>query len=481
MKALSVLGTSSNAGKSWVATALCAWLRRQGVRVAPFKAQNMANNAYATLEGGEMGVAQAVQAEACGLRPVVGMNPILLKPNGPDGSQVVRLGQAGEVASARRYYAGVEEAWRVARETLDSWRDRCEVLVLEGAGSPVELNLMDRDIVNLRPIQYLGGKWLLVANIEYGGVFAQAVGTWRLLPEAVKEIGLGLLVNRFRGDVSLFASARSDFERHMPLPYLGVLPFERRLTIDDEDSLNAEESAPPRDAPYLAWVKFPFVSNSQDQYAWREDEGVANVWTRDAEVLLGAAAIVLPGTKNTLADLRWLKASGLAGVLRERAREGVLIVGVCGGFQMLGDRVVEGEDSETGLGLLSARTMLLPQKKVLRRWLWLEDQRWETYEIHTGVTEFAADAAVQPLFHIEGEDGRLEPEGVVAGNVWGTYQHGLFDAAAARRAVLTAAGVCGVRVNETDWRTRRRRVYDDMAELLERAVDLEPVRRYLGL
>ncbi|MBN2234908.1 MAG: cobyric acid synthase, partial [Opitutales bacterium] len=204
MKALSILGTMSNAGKSWVATAFCALLRRRGYRVAPFKAQNMSNNSYVTLEGGEIGRAQAVQAEACGLRPMAAMNPVLLKPSGESTSQVVLHGIPGPPVQAGAYYRDQGQLWEEVRQVLDSWKASCDILVMEGAGSPVELNLMDRDIVNLRPIEYLDGRWILVSDIERGGVFAQTIGTWTLMPESSRRRGLGWIANKFRGDLRLF-------------------------------------------------------------------------------------------------------------------------------------------------------------------------------------------------------------------------------------------------------------------------------------
>src|SRR6516225_8661379 len=237
MKAISVLGTASNSGKSWFATALCASLRRRGFSVAPFKAQNMSNNSFATLTGGEIGRAQAAQAEACGLVPVVEMNPILLKPSGELGSQLVVLGKAVRHIQAAEYYKLIGMLWPIVCEALQYWKARCEVLILEGAGSPVELNLMSRDIVNLRPIHELDGKWLLVADIERGGVFAQIVGTWNLLGSDDQARGLGVAVNKFRGDISLFADARRCLAEKTSLPYLGVLPFSPKLQPESEDSL----------------------------------------------------------------------------------------------------------------------------------------------------------------------------------------------------------------------------------------------------
>jgi len=242
MKALAVLGTSSNAGKTWMATAFCAWLRREGVRVAPFKAQNMSNNAWVTLEGGEMARAQAVQAEACGLRPIVEMNPILLKPSTERTSQLVVLGKARRHLEGTEYFGSFDAMWRVVAETLDGWRARCDVLVMEGAGSPVELNLMERDLVNLRPVRHLDGRWVLVGDIDRGGIYAQLAGTWALLSEEDRARGLGAIVNRFRGDLSLFPNPQAWLTPHAPgLEVLGTLPFRADLQPEEEDGLSATD------------------------------------------------------------------------------------------------------------------------------------------------------------------------------------------------------------------------------------------------
>ncbi len=484
MKAISILGTSSNAGKSWVATALCAWLRGQGVRVAPFKAQNMANNAFATLTGGEIGVAQAVQAEACGLIPGVEMNPILLKPNGSNGSQIVRLGVAGETCSARDYYATIEDSWNTVQKTLDAWKSECDVLVMEGAGSPVELNLMNRDIVNLRPIEYLDGRWLLVSNIEYGGVFAQIFGTWGLLPEHMKPRGLGVAVNRFRGDLTLFDGARGEIESRVELPYLGVLPFDATLGIDDEDSLNAATGEPSGLEPYIAWVKYPRISNSQDQLPWQNDEGVESIWTTSPVVLRNAAAIVLPGSKNTLADLAWLKEQGLAEAIVEASSRSKPVVGICGGKQMLGKSLRDpgSGESDSGLGLLPLETEFLPEKQVVRNEARFGGEIWETFEIHTGESRYQASTSFEPLLEVrKAGGGEFRKDGVKFGNVWGSYQHGFFDSHATRKMLLAQAGIRSAKTCNLDWRERRIEVYDRMAECLDRYLDLDTVRRYLSL
>ncbi|MEM8502740.1 MAG: cobyric acid synthase, partial [Cyanobacteria bacterium P01_D01_bin.1] len=370
MKALSVLGTSSNAGKSWLVTALGAWLRRQGVKVAPFKAQNMSNNSYVTLEGGEIGRAQAVQAAACGVRPIVQHNPVLLKPSGNGTSQLVLLGEPQQHIKAGDYYRHIDRVWQVVAQTLEEWRDRCDVLLLEGAGSPVELNLMHRDIVNLRPVEYLKGRWLLVGDIERGGIFAQIIGTHTLIPDAAKPLGLGFIVNKFRGDLQLFETADRHFAQHLPnFPYLGTLPYAPTLQPESEDSLcrDAEESG---SGAKFAWIRFPRLSNSQDSQPWQLDSGIRTCWVTAPEALADARAIILPGSKNTLQDLQWLRQTGLAEAIQQAAQRGVPVVGICGGYQMLGQRLSDPEGHAglsgdvPGLGLLPIATQFAAHKEV---------------------------------------------------------------------------------------------------------------------
>ena len=364
MKAISVLGTSSNSGKSWFATALCALLRRKGLSVAPFKAQNMSNNSFVTLDGGEIGRAQAAQAEACGLQPTVEMNPILLKPSGRLGSQLVLLGRAREHVESAEYYRLIEKLWPIVCETLEYWRKRCDVLVLEGAGSPVELNLMSRDIVNLRPIRHLDGKWVLVADIERGGVFAQIVGTWNLLGRDDQARGLGVAVNKFRGDLSLFADARDCLAEKTSLPYLGVLPFSPKLQPESEDSL-CREAEERGDGDTIAWIRFPHLSNSQDCQPWLVDSGVRVRWVQQANDVDGAKIVVLPGSKNTVADLQWLHETGIEKVVKRAAQRGVPIVGICAGYQMLGESVRDPEGIAGDRGVVPGLNLLPVQDNIL--------------------------------------------------------------------------------------------------------------------
>jgi adenosylcobyric acid synthase len=494
MRAISILGTSSNAGKSWLTTALGAWLRRQGVNVAPFKAQNMSNNSFATLEGGEMGRAQAVQAIACGLRPVAAMNPILLKPCGHGRSQLVILGEPGEVIAARDYYQKIEHLWEIVAATLEGWRDRCDVLLLEGAGSPVELNLMHRDLVNLRPVLHLDGRWLLVGDIERGGIFAQAVGTVNLMPPAARSRGLGLIVNKFRGDLSLFSTADIHFKEHLPdLPYLGTLPHRDDLQPESEDSL-CQLAETGGEGPAIAWIRLPFLSNSQDVQPWLGDRGVQIRWVDRVADLAGARAIVIPGSKNTLRDLQWLRETGLAAAIQGAAAAGVPVVGICGGYQMLGDRLMDGDGAagdrgdQPGLGLLPVTTTFQAHKtirQVQAHWPAGDRAPWQAYEIHMGqtITTEPLDSLVQvqDLEHISHAIQEVRPEGYRKAHIWGTYLHGLFESPAVRQALAIAAQMDHYQPNPLPWEEQQRQQYNAMADLLEAHLDLEPIRRYLDL
>jgi adenosylcobyric acid synthase len=481
MKAISVLGTSSNSGKSWMATALCAWLRRKGVRVAPFKAQNMSNNSAVTHDGGEIGRAQAVQAEACGLAPSVRMNPILLKPTGKSGSQLVRLGRAEGHIHAADYYKLIETLWPSVTESLAYWETRCDALVLEGAGSPVELNLLQRDLVNLRPVHHLDGRWLLVADIERGGVFAQAAGTWALLQPRDRERCCGLVVNKFRGDLSLFADAERYFAPHFGAPFLGTLPYRAQLQPENEDSLSEEPGAQESGDP-IHWIRFPHLSNGQDTNPWQLDEGVRVEWVERGQQLGAARVIVLPGSKNTLADLAWLRETGLAEhILRAHAR-GALVLGICGGYQMLGQRLVDehgvaGERGDCqGLGLLPMETWFEAQKEVRTVEVHFETESWEAYEIHMGRSRSLAPCG-SLVTVVEG--GLQREEGLRHGRVWGTYLHGIFEAALLRREVARLGGLNSHKTAPVGFREQRKALYSSMADLIEEHLNLEALWRYV--
>jgi len=478
MKSLSILGTTSDAGKSWVATAFCALLRRKGYQVAPFKAQNMSNNSYVTLEGGEIGRAQAVQAEAAGLRPIAEMNPVLLKPCGDSTSQVVFRGVPGPHIQAGRYYEEIGNLWEKVAEVLDWWKTRCDVLLMEGAGSPVELNLMDRDLANLLPVDYTDGRWLLTCDIERGGVFAQAIGTVQLMPEAARRRGLGLIINKFRGDIRLFNGAEDYFSKHIDTPMLGTLPMRYDLQPESEDGFSQQPEAGTSRDPLIAWIALPRVSNTADAHPWTLDTGVQTKWTRSNSDLKKAAAIIIPGSKNTLDDLKWLREQGLDRTIHERAAAGVPVIGICGGYQILGQEIRDPEGIAggagviEGLGLLPLRTHYEQEKcvqQVTARW---QHTEWQAYEIHMGQTEFSE--TITPLLIADDR-----PEGIQCGHIWGTYLHGLFEAPDVRRSLARLARIDSHQAPDQNWQKHKQSVYSQMADMLEEYLNLDSVFAYL--
>ncbi len=484
MKALSILGCGSGAGKSWITTALGAWLHAQGVRVAPFKAQNMSNNAWVTFDGGEIGRAQAVQAEACGLVPTVEMNPILLKPSGAQGSQVIVLGKARGHWAAIDYYQQFEQWWQTVREVLDGWHESCDVLLMEGAGSPVELNLLHRDLVNLRPCHHVDGRWVFVGDIDRGGIFAQLAGMWSLISPADRARSLGAIVNRFRGDRALFSNPQQWLAPHAPgLEILGTLPFKSELQPDEEDGLPGSDRV-RGSGDVIAWIRFPHVANLTDCQPWWLDAGVQTRWITNPEELATARVIVLPGTKNTLADLRWLRDSGLGEAVIAAARRGVLVIGICGGFQMLGtsliDEAGQAGDSgrESGLGLLPAQTSFSATKVLRQVTARCDSTEWPAYEIHMGRT--LAPPNIEPLQLVRDVAG-TRPEGIRLGNVWGTYLHGWFDSPLLREKVTGTAGITAHRAHPIPWAEQKQRLYRLMADHLASHINLDPVKRYLAL
>ena len=428
-RAIFIGGTSSNAGKSWMATALCAWLRRRGVAVAPFKAQNMSNNSYPCRAGGEIGRAQVAQAEACGLEPEPAMNPILLKPTGNGRSQVVVDGRVWKTLSAREYYAAADELRpRVFAAYADLAR-RFDVVVVEGAGSVSELNLRQHDLVNLGLVTRLRIPWILVADIERGGVFASVVGTVHLLTPPERELLRGFAVNRFRGDLSLFDEGVRILEDATSTACLGVFPFASDVHLDAEDSLalDTRRRTPAPDGARLAIVRLPHLSNATDfrLLTWAD-------WI-EAPPTTRYDFIVLPGTKNTIDDLRWLHRTGLAAWMQAQHADGATIVGICGGFQMLGRSVADpaGIESTTssveGLSLLPVETVLTAHKRTEAvQAVTPRGTSFGAYAIHAGRTSIVGGATLDPFATLSDgtADGMRQPR------VIGTYLHGAFESAA---------------------------------------------------
>jgi adenosylcobyric acid synthase len=484
---IAVLGTGSDVGKSIVATALCRIFSRRGVRVAPFKAQNMSNNSGVTPEGLEMGRAQIVQAEAARIPPHVDMNPILLKPTSEVGAQVVLLGKAEGNSTARDYHTRKERLFDEATAALARLRRGFELVVMEGAGSCAEVNLMANDIVNLRMAEQAAAPVILVADIHRGGVFGQIVGTLACLEPHRQELVKGFIVNRFRGDIALFAEGVDWIERRTGKPVFGVLPWFDHIRIEPEDSVVIESPrkvAPPSAGgpAALAVIRLPHISNFTDFEPLAGIPGVQVHFLEKPQDLTGFRAVILPGSKNTRQDLEWLKASGWAQLIRAYHAGGGHLLGICGGYQMLGRRVhdPDGHEGRTGstegLNFLPVETVLrAPKTTTLTYFSWAGSQG-AGYEIHMGQT---VRHGGQPLFRVLERNGRSasDEEGCVesGGRVMGTYLHGLFDSPSITGRWLRAIGAETAQAPTLGGLAARDREYETLADHFERHVDVQAV------
>jgi adenosylcobyric acid synthase len=419
-------GTSSNAGKSWMATAICAWLRGKGVSVAPFKAQNMSNNSYPCRAGGEIGRAQVAQAEACGLEPESSMNPILLKPSGNGASQIVVDGRVWKTLSAREYYAHTSELRERVLAAYENLSSRFDVIVIEGAGSVTELNLRDHDLVNLGLVTRIRAPWLLVADIERGGVFGSVVGTAHLLSADERSLFRGFAINKFRGDLSLFDEGVRILEERTDSTCFGVFPHTADLHLDAEDSLalQTRPSTLPPPGARLAVVHFPHVSNATDFRLLTWADWITSPRADRYDF------IILPGSKNTMADLLWLRDTGLADWILQQHGSGTTVIGICGGYQMLGRTIHDAAEMESsggeaeGLGLLPAVTSLSREKQTRAvTAITCGGAQFGGYEIHLGVTTLDRGDAFTPFARLD--DGGVD--GVRGAGVIGTYLHGAFE------------------------------------------------------
>ena len=443
LRNIAVLGTASDVGKSVVATALCRIFSNAGIDVAPFKAQNMSNNSGVTPEGGEMGRAQIVQAHAARVAPHTDMNPVLLKPNTDTGAQVVLQGRVCADRTAREYFGDTSSWAAAAFESLDRLAARHGMLVIEGAGSCAEMNLYQRDFVNFRTARRAGASVILVADIDRGGVFAQVAGTLAVIPPEDRELVKGVVVNRFRGDRSLFDDGVRMLEEMTGVPVLGVIPYYRGFTIDAEDAVPLSSVVDPKHDPSpertgVAAIYFPHISNFTDLAPLEADPSVELHWLHHPRRLDAYRALVLPGSKNVRGDLEWLSAMGWGEHIEAFRRSGGSILGICGGYQMLGHFIedphgVEGAPGRSpGLGLLPVGTVLERDKALCNCRGRLAGTQIEVggYEIHMGRSAPVGDVPA-PLVEVEernarpdpGNDGALSPDG----RVMGTYLHGFLD------------------------------------------------------
>jgi adenosylcobyric acid synthase len=450
-KCVMVLGTSSGAGKSWIATALCRHYARQGLKVAPFKAQNMSNNARvvaAPSGSGEIGSAQYFQALAARVQPEVRMNPLLLKPEADTRSQVVLLGQVDAALTAMPWRGRSEQVWPHIAQALDALRAENDVVVIEGAGSPAEINLMASDIVNLRVARHADARCLLVTDIDRGGAFAHLYGTWALLPEADRARIRGFVLNKFRGDAALLSPAPEQLQQLTGVPTVATLPMWWQHGLPEEDGVFDDRSrSAGRVERSVAIIAYPRLSNLDEFQPLKNIPGLRLVWARSPADLAGADWIVLPGSKHTSSDLAWLRAQGLDRAIADYAASGGAVLGICGGLQMLGEALIDShgvDGNAPGLGLLPLVTTFDPTKTVRRTsarfaelvgpWSALSSVEVGGYEIHHGQT------AQHPAMALKGDIAREVLPGLAwqntAGNVLGCYLHGLFEDAALLQALF---------------------------------------------
>lgn len=450
--AIMVLGTSSHAGKSTVAAALCRSLARQGYRVAPFKAQNMSNNSWVTPEGAEIGRAQAAQARAAGIQPHVDMNPILLKPSGQGQMQVMALGRPRGLMDAKAYYARGEEMRALAHAAYDRLAARFDVVVLEGAGSPAEINLRAEDFTNMAMAEYAEARCLLVADIERGGVFASILGTLELMPRPERARMAGVLINKFRGDASLLDPGIAEIAARTSVPVLGVLPWLTGSGLEEEDSLGLPAAGSPINPRQLdfAVIRVPHISNFTDFEPLSRMPGTALRYVSVPEELGNPDLILLPGSKNTRSDLHSLRLSGMEHCLLANAARRVPIFGICGGYQMLGQEIedpdgVEGEPGRTeGLGLLPVTTRMGREKETARVEAVNESLPFldpgtpiTGYAIHMGITAVSEQSRAAVRILIRNGEPIRSPDGCVDPilPIWGCYLHGIFESSAVRASL----------------------------------------------
>ncbi|NVZ58204.1 cobyric acid synthase [Pseudomonas sp. OE 28.3] len=483
MSTLMVQGTTSDAGKSTLVTALCRWLVRQGIAVAPFKPQNMALNSAVTAEGGEIGRAQAVQAQAANLAPHTDMNPVLLKPNSDTGSQVIIHGRAVTSMNAVAYHDYKAIAMQAVLASHTRLSAAYPVVMVEGAGSPAEINLRANDIANMGFAEAVDCPVLLIADINRGGVFAHLVGTLELLSPTEQARVKGFIINRFRGDIALLQPGLDWLEARTGKPVVGVLPYVMDLHLEAEDGIDQRQIDKAAQVLKVVVPVLPRISNHTDFDPLRLHPQVDLQFVGPGQPIPPADLIILPGSKSVRSDLAYLRANGWDTAVARHLRYGGKVLGICGGLQMLGEQLhdplgLEGPaGSSEGLGLLAFSTTLEEEKQLrnVRGRLLLEDAEVSGYEIHAGVTcgEALANAAVRL------DDGRSDGAQSADGQILGTYLHGLFESPAACSALLRWAGLQDVQ--EVDYHALRERDIERLADLVENHLDTTLLRKLCGL
>jgi adenosylcobyric acid synthase len=512
-RAIMVLGTSSHVGKSLLTAALCRIFAQHGHRVAPFKSQNMSLNSAATVEGLEIGRAQALQAEAAGVPPSVHMNPVLIKPSGEGSSQVVVHGKIwGRVTAADYHQRRVEELLPAVRESYEKLALQYDVILLEGAGSPAEINLKLHDIANMRMAEMADAHCLLVGDIDRGGVFASVLGTLELLEPEERERIQGFAINKFRGDANLLELGIRMIEERVQKPCIGVVPYLHSLMLEEEDSLGLSVTTQTQWAPdassdrspdrplRVAVIALPSFSNFTDFDSLRAEPSVSLLFCRTAEVVAQADVVILPGSKQTVDDLLWMRERGLDIAVQQHAGMG-LVVGICGGMQMLGDAItdplgMERDGSAAGLGLLPIETVMQADKvtrnvmgKMAVTVLFgqpVTDNKLSGYEIHIGQTIYQTEASPFAVLSTDSGLPSVSNDGCISADsrIFGTYLHGLFDDDSFRHQFVRAARAFH-KLNASDelcpWKQLREESLNRLAREVEKALDMETIFGWVSL
>ena len=489
-KAIMVQGTMSNSGKSFITAGLLRVFVQDGFKAAPFKSQNMALNSYITEDGKEMGRAQVMQAEAAGIKPDVRMNPILLKPTTDVGSQVIVNGVSRGNMKASDYF---KYKTKLKKDIMDAYKSLAEhndIIVIEGAGSPAEINLKNDDIVNMGMAEMADCPVLLAGDIDRGGVFAQLYGTVMLLEERERMRIKGVIINKFRGDRRILEPGLKMLEDKINIPVAGVLPF-INVDIDDEDSLSPAFEKNEAGEIDIAVIRLPKISNFTDFNVFGYMENVSVRYVSKAKDLKTPDIIMLPGSKNTISDLKWLRENGIENAVLRAYRNGIPVFGICGGYQMLGEKIsdpynVEGGGSINAMGLLPVETVFANEKKTKQVQGRFEDisgffsclsgKEFEGYEIHMGESKANGNA----LSRLSGG----KDDGTFGGNAAGTYVHGVFDSTGCAEAIINA--ICmkkGVKYNKSgfDLKAYKEKQYDILADMVRNSMDMEMVYNIMGI
>ena len=497
-KVIMIQGTMSNAGKSLVTAGLCRVFKQDGYKVAPFKSQNIALNSFITKEGLEMGRAQVIQAEACGIEPSVNMNPILLKPTNDVGSQVIVNGEVLGNMSARDYYKKKTELIPHIMEAYNNLAKEYDIIVMEGAGSPAEINLKENDIVNMGMAKLVNSPVLLVGDIDRGGVFASIAGTLMLLEEDERKMIKGTIINKFRGDVNILKPGLDMIEEITKTPVVGVVPY-MELDIDDEDSLSERfNNKGTVDLIDIAVIRLPRISNFTDFNTFEYIPGVSLRYVKSVRELKDPDMIILPGTKNTMEDLKWLRESGLETQILKQAAKGKVIFGICGGYQMLGMELsdpfnVESGGTMAGMGLLPTKTVFEKEKVrtrvsgnfnevsgILAELSYVE---FEGYEIHMGQTTYDFnEEELTTIDNVNGED-IIKNDGLYKDNVYGSYIHGIFDKEEVSKAIVESLcihkGIDYSSISTVDIEKYKEEQYDKLAEGIRNSLDMKAIYKIL--